>query len=593
MKKLIIFSLLATVGMNFSCSDSFFEIAPQGAANLTSLSNKNGVNALLVGAYSLLDGVGSGNTGRTSTSSNYVFGGITSGDAVKGTDAGDQPEQTYIEQFNWLSDNSYFLGKWWGMYDGVARANEAMLLAQSADVKDMTDAEKAQVVAEAKFLRGHFHFEAKKMWNKVPYISETVYKREDPNSTKIPNTADIWANIEKDFSDAAAVLPATQSQKGRATKWAAMTYLAKAYMFQKKYAAAKTLLEDVYKNSGKKLMPNFHDNYRNITNNNAESIFEVEFSINDGSTGNNGNAGDNLNWPYSANSPGRGCCGFYLPSQNLVNAFKTTTDGLPMIGDKEDGTADTYNAVDLPNDQGITNSAASAFTLDKSIPVDPRLDWTVGRRGVNFLDWGPMPGYSWIRNQNYSGPYIGKKWMYYVADEGSSTHSTNKRAVNNNYRLLKVSSVILWLAECEAELGNLAGAETYVNLIRSRAKTGSVQDASVNYVVNPYPVGTFAAKGKSFSLNAIRMENRLEFAMEGHRFFDLVRWGIAAPYINKYLKEESINGTDLTGRTYNKRGYLVGRTYTAGKNDYFPLPNDEILNSQLDGKPTLTQNPGY
>jgi len=593
MKKLIIFSLLATVGLNFSCSDSFFEIAPQGAANLTSLSNKNGVNALLIGAYSLMDGVGAGNTGRQSTISNYVFGGITSGDAVKGTDIGDQPEQEYIEQFVWLSDNTYFLGKWQHSYDGVARANEAILLAQSADVKDMTDAEKAQVVAEAKFLRGHYHFEAKKMWNKVPYISETVYKRDDPNSTKIPNTADIWANIEKDFSDAAAVLPATQSQKGRATKWAAMTYLAKAYMFQKKYAAAKTLLEDVYKNSGKKLMPNFHDNYRNITNNNAESIFEVEFSINDGSTGNNGNAGDNLNWPYSANSPGRGCCGFYLPSQNLVNAFKTTTDGLPMIGDKEDGTADTYNAIDLPNDQGITNLAASAFTLDKSIPVDPRLDWTVGRRGVNFLDWGPMPGYSWIRNQNYSGPYIGKKWMYYVADEGSSTHSTNKRAVNNNYRLLKVSSVILWLAECEAELGNLAGAETYVNLIRARAKSGSVQDASVNYVVNPYPVGTFAAKGKSFSLNAIRMENRLEFAMEGHRFFDLVRWGIAAPYINKYLKEESINGTDLSGRTYNKRGYLVGRTYTAGKNDYFPLPNDEILNSQLDGKPTLTQNPGY
>jgi len=591
MKKIIIFSLLATVGLNFSCSDSFFEIAPQGAANLASLSNKNGVNALLVGAYSLLDGVGSGNVGRTSTSSNYVFGGITSGDAVKGTDAGDQPEQTYIEQFNWLSDNSYFFGKWWGMYDGVARANEAMLLAQSADVKDMTDAEKAQVVAEAKFLRGHFHFEAKKMWNKVPYISETVYKREDPNSTKIPNTADIWPNIEKDFSDAAAVLPATQSQKGRATKWAAMTYLAKAYMFQKKFAAAKTLLEDVYKNSGKKLVPNFHDNFRTTGNNNAESIFEIQFSVNDGSTGNNGNAGDGLNWPYNASSPGRGCCGFYLPSQNLVNAFKTTTDGLPMIGEKKDGTADTYNNVDLPNDQGLASSVA--FNLDKSIPVDPRLDWTVGRRGVNFLDWGIMPGQNWIRDQGYSGPYIGKKWMYYLGEEGSTTHSTSRRSVNNNFRMLKFSSVVLWLAECEAELGNLAAAETYVNMIRSRAKTGSVQDASVNYVVNPYPAGTFAAKGKDYSLNAIYMENRLEFAMEGHRFFDLVRWGIAAPYLNKYLAEESKNGTDMSGRTYNKRVYLVGRTFTAGKNDYFPLPNDEILNSQLDGKPTLTQNPGY
>jgi hypothetical protein len=362
-------------------------------------------------------------------------------------------------------------------------------------------------------------------------------------------------------------------------------------MFQKKYAEAKTILEDVYKNSGKKLMPNYHDNYRNITNNNAESIFEVEFSVNDGSTGNNGNAGDNLNWPYSANSPGRGCCGFYLPSQNLVNSFKTTKDGLPMIGNKADGTADTYNTVDLPNDQGIKSN--ETFNLDKTIPVDPRLDWTVGRRGVNFLDWGQMPGYSWIRNQNYSGPYIGKKWMYYLADEGSSTHSTNKRAVNNNYRLLKMSSVILWLAECEAELGNLAGAETYVNMIRNRAKNGSVQDASVNYVVNPYPTGTFAANGKEYALNAVRMENRLEFAMEGHRFFDLVRWGIAAPYINKYLKEESVNGTDLSGRTYNKRGYLAGKSFTAGKNEYFPLPNDEILNSQKDGKATLTQNPGY
>ena len=591
MKKLIILSILATVGLNFSCSDSFFEIAPQGAANLASLSNKNGVNALLVGAYSLLDGVGSGNVGRTSTSSNYVFGGITSGDAVKGTDAGDQPEQTYIEQFNWLSDNSYFFGKWWGMYDGVARANEAMLLAQSADVKDMTDAEKAQVVAEAKFLRGHFHFEAKKMWNKVPYISETVYKREDPNSTKIPNTADIWPNIEKDFSDAAAVLPATQSQKGRATKWAAMTYLAKAYMFQKKFAAAKTLLEDVYKNSGKRLMPNYHDNFRTTGNNNAESIFEIQFSVNDGSTGNNGNAGDGLNWPYNASSPGRGCCGFYLPSQNLVNAFKTTNDGLPMIGEKKDGTADTYNNVDLPNDQGLASSVA--FNLDKSIPVDPRLDWTVGRRGVNFLDWGIMPGQNWIRDQGYSGPYIGKKWMYYLGEEGSTTHSTSRRSVNNNFRMLKFSSVVLWLAECEAELGNLAAAETYVNMIRSRAKTGSVQDASVNYVVNPYPAGTFAAKGKDYSMNAIYMENRLEFAMEGHRFFDLVRWGIAAPYLNKYLAEEAKSGTDMSGRTYNKRLYLVGRSFAAGKNDYFPLPNDEILNSQKDGKPTLTQNPGY
>ena len=587
MKKILIIIL---IGVSFSCSDSFFNIEPQGAASLASLSNKNGVNAVLIGAYSLLDGVGAGNTGRQSTISNYVFGGITSGDAVKGTDIGDQPEQEYIEQYNWLSDNTYFLGKWQHSYDGVARANEAIQLAGSPDVKDMTDAEKLQVVAEARFLRGHYHFEAKKMWNKVPYIDDKTYVASDPNSTKIPNDADIWAKIEGDFKFAADNLPAVQAQKGRASKWAAKTYLAKAMIFQKKWADAKTLLEDVLANSGKKLVPNYHENYRNITNNNVESIFEVEFSVNDGTNGNNGNAGDNLNWPYSANSPGRGCCGFYLPSQNLVNAFKTTADGLPMIGNAPDGTADTYNQVDLPNDQGLKSN--QAFTLDKTVPVDPRLDWTVGRRGVSFLDWGMMPGYDWIRNQNYSGPYIGKKWMYYLADEGSTTHSTSKRNVNNNYRLLKVSSVILWLAECEIELGNLASAEKYVNMIRNRAKTGSVQDASVTYVVNPYPDGTFATKGADFARNAVRMENRLEFAMEGHRFFDLVRWGIAEKYLNKYVAEESIDGKDLTGRTYNKRGYLKGKTFTA-KNAYFPLPNDEILNSQKDGKAVLVQNPGY
>lgn len=585
MKKVIILTLL--VGLSFSCSESFFDLKPQGRASLDQLSTKNGINSLLIGAYSLLDGVGAGNTGRQSTISNYVFGGISSDDAVKGTDAGDQPEQSFIEQYNWLSDNTYFLGKWWHSYDGVARANEVIQII--ANVKDMTDAEKTQAIAEARFLRGHYHFEAKKMWNNIPYIDDKVYNRDDPNSTKIPNDKDIWPNIEADFDFAAKNLPVTQAQKGRATQWAAKSYLAKAYLFQKKWAAAKTLLDDVVKNSGKALVANYHDNYRTVTNNNSESIFEVQFSVNDGTTGNNGNAGDNLNWPYSATAPGRGCCGFYQPSHNLVNAFKTE-NGLPMIGTAADGTLDTYNKVDLPTDQGIV--AATAFTLDKTIPVDPRLDWTVGRRGVNFLDWGPMPGSTWIRDQAYAGPFTGKKWMYYLAEENSTTHSTSRRNVNNNYRLIKLSHVLLWLAECEVELGNLAAAEGYVNQIRVRAKTGSVQDPTVTYKVEPYPAGTFAGKGADYARNAVRMEQRLEFAMEGHRFFDLVRWGIAEKVLNKYAAEEAVQGTEPSGRKFNKRSYMAGKVF-ASKNLYFPLPQDEILNSQKGGQPTLKQNAGY
>ncbi|PWJ59494.1 putative outer membrane starch-binding protein [Dyadobacter jejuensis] len=587
MKKIAV--LIILVGLSFSCSDDFFDLKPQGRASLEQLSTKNGVNALLIGAYSLVDGVGAGNTGRQSTISNYVFGGISSDDAVKGTDAGDQPEQSFIEQYNWLADNTYFLGKWWHSYDGVARCNEVIQIVNSPEVKDMTDAEKIQVVAEARFLRGHYHFEAKKMWGKVPFIDEKIYDRANPNSTKIPNSEDIWSNIEADFAFAAENLPATQAQKGRATRWAAKSYLAKAMIFQKKWELAKTLLEEVIQNSGKKLVANYHDNYRTTGNNNTESIFEVQFSVNDGTTGNNGNAGDNLNWPYSATAPGRGCCGFYQPSHNLVNAFKTK-DGVPMIGAAADGTLDTYNQVDLPNDQGI--AASATFVLDKTIPVDPRLDWTVGRRGVNFLDWGPMPGAIWIRDQAYAGPFTGKKWMYYVSEENSTTHSTSKRNTNNNYRLLKLSHVILWLAECEAELGNLAKAEGYVNQLRIRAKTGSVQDPTVNYQIEPYPTGTFVANGAAYAINAVRMEQRLEFAMEGHRFFDLVRWGIAEKVLNKYAVEEAAAGKEPSGRTFNKRGYMGGKTFTA-KNNYFPLPQDEILNSQRDGQPTLVQNTGY
>ncbi len=587
MKKINI--LLILVFLSFSCSNDFFDLKPQGRASLEQLSNKNGVNGLLIGAYSLLDGVGAGNTGRQSTISNYVFGGITSDDAVKGTDAGDQPEQSFIEQYNWLSDNTYFLGKWWHSYDGVARCNEVIQLVSSAAVLDMTEAEKTQVIAEARFLRAHYHFEAKKMWNKIPYIDEKVYVASDPNSTKVENSADIWPKIEQDFEFAAKNLPAVQAQKGRATQWAAKAYLAKTLLFQNKWDKAKPILLDIVTNSGKKLVDNYHDNYRTTGNNNKESVFEVQFSVNDGTNGNNGNAGDNLNFPYSAGAPGRGCCGFYQASHNLVNAFKTQ-DGLPMIGNAADGTLDTYNNVDLPNDEGIVASAT--FALDKVIPVDPRLDWTVGRRGVNFLDWGPMPGATWIRDQAYAGPFTGKKWMYYLAEENSTTHSTSKRNTNNNYRLIKFSHILLWLAECEVELGSLGDAEGYVNQIRKRAKTGSLQDPNVIYNVEEYKVGTFNLKGADFARNAVRMEQRLEFAMEGHRFFDLVRWGIAEKVLNKYAKEEAVAGKEPSGRVFSKRTYMAGKTFTK-KNSYFPIPQDEILNSQLNGQPTLKQNEGY
>ncbi len=575
--------------MTIGCT-KFFDVAPQGVASEKLLQSKAGVNAVLIGAYSLLDGVGAGNTSWHGAVDNWVFGGVASDDAYKGTDAGDQPEQSFIEQYSWIADNTHFRGKWQAVYDGIARSNEAIQFAQSPDVKDMSDAEKKAAVAEARFLRGHYHFEAKKMWNMVPYIDEKSYSRADPKGVLVANDKDIWPNIEADFKFASENLPITQSQKGRATKWAALAYLAKAQVFQKKWADAKSNLLQVYTGSGKTLMKEYHANHRDITNNNAESIFEVQFSVNDGTTGGNGNNGSTLNWPYTSTSPGRGCCGFYQPSHNLVNAFQTDDGGLPLIGDAVDGSKDTYNQVDVPNDQDIKFS--DPWTYNNSKSVDPRLDWTVGRRGVKFLDWGKMPGSSWIRLQEYAGPFTGKKWMYYLADENSTTHATARRSVKNNYRLIRLSHVILWLAECEAELGNLDQAEKYVNEIRNRAKGSTPQDADINTKVQPYPSNTFTQKGKNFAINAVHFEQRLEFAMEGHRFFDLVRWGIAEKVLNAYVAKESVAGKGWDGRSFGKRAYLAGKVFTA-RNNYYPIPADEILNSQKSGVSVLKQNPGY
>jgi len=574
MKKTLIISSLLTLGLVTSCSESFLDVKPTGVASIGQITNKSGVNALLIGAYSLLDGIGSGTTGWHAAASNWVYGGVDSDDAYKGTDAGDQPEISFIERYEALPNMVHMRGKWTHSYDGIARCNDVLQAVPS--VKDMTDAEKTQVIAQARFLRGHYHFEAKRMWNMVPYIDEKTYDPSNPNSTKLPNDKNIWTNIEADFKFAADNLPETQSQRGRATRFAAMAYLARVFMHQSKFVEAKPLLDAIV-NSGRYRLVDFHDNFRAATNNNQESIFEVQYSVNDGTNGGNGNQGDVLNWPYFSSAPGGGCCGFYQPSQNLVNAFKTDANGLPLFR--------TFNDADLKNDQGIP--AASPFEADRTTPVDPRLDWTVGRRGVPFLDWGNMPGVTWIRDQAYAGPYTGKKWMYYRSEEGTNTHSTNRRSVANNYRMIRYAAVLLWLAECEAEIGSLERARTLVNQIRKRAKDSrpvTLPDGTpaANYVINEYPANSPVFASKETAREAIRFETRLEFAMEGHRFFDLVRWGIADVVLNEYLRVEQ-----------RKRNYLTGAVFRKGVSEYFPLPIDEITNSFVNGQPTLKQNPGY
>ena len=605
-----------------SCSDSFLDVKPKAALERPALTTAKGANALLIAAYSLLDGWATAEGAYRSYqvgADNWVYGSVASDDAYKGTTSGDQPAISQIEYTAITPDNIYFRGKWRGMYDGIARCNDVLQLLP--DVTDLSDDDRKRIIAEARFLRGHYHFELKKMYNMVPYIDETTYNPNDLESTKVKNDQDIWPKIEADLKAAYDVLPPRQGQVGRANKWAAAATLGKALLYQKKYADAKVYFEQIVNEGGYELVA-YHDSFKASTNNNKESIFEVQYSVNDGAPGGeNGNIGSTLNYPYGGGGVTT-CCGFFQPSQNLVNVFKTDDDGLPLF--------DTFNDEDVENDQGVETSSAwkadskyakdavasiivdnresvyasliddntgnDPTTSDKwelkwkesDANLDPRLDWTVGRRGIPYLDWGVHPGKPYIRDQSYSGPYSPKKHVFYRSDVGTNTFAGNPRLNANNYRMIRYSHILLWLAEIAVAPGatqDLEAARGYVNQIRSRAANpaGWVKDPDGDPAAN-YVIGLYNTTWSDVDMatKAVQYEQRLEFAMEGHRRFDLVRWGIAEPVLNAYYAVER-----------GKRTYLDKAHFILGTHEYFPIPLQEILNSQLGGQATLTQNPGY
>ena len=260
----------------------------------------------------------------------------------------------------------------------------------------------------------------------------------------------------------------------------------------------------------------------------------------------------------------------------MVNAYQTDGTGLPLL--------DTFNQTDVANDYGV--ESADAFTPHTG-PLDPRLDYTVGRRGIDYNGYGPHVGKDWIRASfaDISGPYLPKKNVYQAGENGNvGTGSWGQQHSGINYHIMRYADLLLMAAEVAVENNDLPKALDYVNQVRNRAKgmtyvkeevsDGVFQDAA-NYQIEPYA----AFADQDVARQAVRFERRLELAMEGHRLFDLRRWGVAPDVINTYVTNEA--------RTIDNFGTKAG-TY-APNMDMMPIPINAI---DLSGG-VLSQNPGF
>jgi hypothetical protein len=472
------------------------------------------------------------------------------------------------------------------------------------------------------------------MWKMIPYVDEKT----DPAT--VTNKEDINAKIIADLTEG-TTLPDNMGQVGRFNGTVSKVLLAKALMqMNHDYAGALPLLQDA-KNGTKPngapigLAPTYGEIFDIVNRNGIESVYTVQYSVNDGSGGYNGGWGEVLNFPYkSGGSPG-GCCGFFQPTQEFVNSFRTK-GGLPFLDNSYNSKANqilrdqgvlsggewdstkTYNVnpypwwpdypygnrgctvydpakpfIDLAYVSLIANNkgnnpltSPAAWTLkwreDNSKPVDPRLDWTVGRRGIPYWDWGVHTGSDWIRDQSYAGPYSPKKQVYKKSDEGKYTEVGNWTSgwTANGYRMIRYADILLLIAECQIETGDLAGALANINMVRARAANpaGFVMESdgttpAATYDVEPYssfPDQTYARK-------ALCMERKLELGMEGHRWFDLNRWGITVTELNRALTYE---------KTMPWGNAMYGNAKVGPEDVTYPIPQIQI--DKCNGK--LVQN---
>jgi len=560
MKK--IFSIIFAVAIicSSACKKSFLDASPQGLLTTGVLtSTSSGIDGLVNAGY---QGLSTHFAGQWPDffhpPSNWSFGDARSDDAYKGGGGtGDIIEFHQLEIGDVRADNVMLYNKWKADFTGINNINTAIKALSQASTTIYP--QKDVRIAEMKALHAYFYLDLLKHYYQVPWIDASV---SDADLNKVGNTLSneqLYANIEKELTEAVAALPAQQDAASRINKYGALGFLTKCYMFEKKYANAAQTADQIISSGKYSLLSNFDQLYSTPENEHGpEFVFSIAYSNNAPDT-KNLNFGDLLNAP--TNSPYGGGDGFHRPSQNLVNAFKVDANGLPLF--------DTFSQTNLaPND--ITT------------PVDPRLDHAIGRPGIPWKDYtGGVYANSWARAADVYGPYSKKKNIININNPLRAALGFPWALGALDLPLIKYSQVLLWKAECDVELGaNLDEARNFVNQIRQRAKSAPyVQKLTGGNAAN-YQIGLYPSSGwtQTYARNAVRFETRLELCLEGQRFYDLVRWGVAGDVINAYFATEKA-----------VRPFLGTAQFTKNKNEYLPLPQSEIDRAQG----VYTQNQFY
>lgn len=579
MKLKHIFAACAMAALTTGCNESsFLDVKPQGTLNEDVLASIDGLELLVTSAYSALKGPNRDMMWVPMT--NWTYGEVRSDNAYKGGGGvNDGADIALMETFDidatWGNADS----KWFQLYCCLQRANEALRVMNTMNegmVKNL-----AVRKAEMKVLRAHFYFELCRLFKQIPYLDETI---DTETYTKIPNNQysreEILGMIADDLLEAASVLPEQQPEIGRVNRYVAYAYAAKVKLYQAYRQDEKNrvttvddaLLREVVDLCGKldgkyDLLDDFQQLDLLAYENGRESVFAVQYTMDDGTEGAGG-----INWSILLNAP-KGPYngdGFFLPSQNLINAYKTDADGLPLF--------DTYN----DEDYGVWTGSELTQT---DANVDPRLDFVTGRPGITWKTYTESPCEAgWVRNSGEYGYNCTKR--FYVSPESPDMFvGWPWGASGLNWQIIRYAHVLLWKAEALVELGDAASLEEarqIINRIRRRAKNsayvkafGSDSEDAAHYLIGEYPAAGWT---QAYARRALRFETRLETAMEGDRFFDLVRWGEAETTLNAYINKEQ-----------KTRVYYRGARFTSGKDEYLPIPLPQYNFSEGN----YVQNPGY